>query len=82
MNDKLILENALTLTKSLAMLYVNATIESSNKKVTDCMNKGLNDVLNIQQKLYQEMSNDGFYQITNLNKPEIAKILNKLTANE
>ena len=37
MNNKFQLENALTLTKSIAMLYVNATIESSNKKVNEVM---------------------------------------------
>lgn len=77
--DKYILENVLSLTKSLAKLYNDAYIESANKKVTNLMNSGLNSVLNLQQDLYQEMSDNGLYQTNNVKSSEISKILNKLT---
>ena len=40
-NNKTYLENALTLTKSLSMLYINATIESSNEETRAVFHNGL-----------------------------------------
>lgn len=79
MMDKCTLENILTLTKSLAMLYVNGTIESSNKAVRNVMGDGLKEVLKLQNELYKTMSEDGYYAVTNIAKKEIEKTLTKLT---
>lgn len=82
MNDKCLLENILTLTKSLATLYINAAIESSNTKVNEVMENGLARSLELQQSLYQMMSEDGYYQITNVNASAIKKVLNKINKDE
>lgn len=79
MNNKCQLENALTLTKSIAMLYVNATIESSNKKVNEVMDNGLKASLKMQQELYQMMKEDNYYQTSNVSSTAINKILTKIS---
>lgn len=82
MNDKCLLENILTLTKSLATLYINAAIESANTKVNEVMENGLARSLELQQSLYLMMSEDGYYQITNVNAPAIKKVLTKINKDE
>lgn len=79
MTDKYTLENILTLTKSLTMLYVNGTIESSDKKIRDFMEEGLKENLKLQDELYQSMSDDGYYSVTKLSTTEINKTLTKIT---
>lgn len=79
MTDKYTLENILTLTKSLTMLYVNGVIESSDKKNRDFMEEGLKENLKLQDELYQSMSDDGYYSVTKLSTTEINKTLTKIT---
>ena len=78
--DKYILENVLSLTKSLAKLYNDGFIESSNKKVTNLMCDGLNETLESQQTLYTAMSSAGLYKVKNIKASEISKTLTKLTS--
>lgn len=78
MTEKCELENVLTLTKSLAMLYINGTIESTNKAIRDFMEDGLKDILKLQNELYQAMSESGFYNVQNIASTEIDKTLTKL----
>lgn len=82
MNNKVILENVLTLTKSLNMLYVNGTIEASNKEVRKIMEKGLEESLKMQEEIYQLMVDDGYYQVCNVKQPEIEKLYTKLTKDQ
>lgn len=82
MNNKVILENILTLTKSLNTLYLNGTIEASNKEVRKLMEKGLQESLSMQEEIYQMMVNDGYYQVCNVNPTEIEKLYTKLTKDQ
>ena len=76
--DKYTLENVLTLTKSLITLYENGAVESSNKKVRNLMEEGLKESLKMQDNLYHNMKNDGFYSVSNVKETEINKLLTKL----
>lgn len=76
--DKYTLENVLTLTKSLINLYTDGTVESSNKKVRKLMEDGLNDVLNMQDSLYQTMKDDGYYTVSDVKETEVEKLYTKL----
>lgn len=78
MNDKTMMENVLTLTKSLATLYCNGFIESSNKKVNAFMATGLNETLSEQHDMYQIMSENGLYKIQNVDTSKISKTCKKL----
>lgn len=82
MNNKVILENALTLTKSLCMLYINAMVESSNESVRSFFDNGLNETLEMQDEIYQNMKDDGYYQVGNVKSSEVKKIYDKLTKDE
>lgn len=82
MNNKVIFENVLTLTKSLNTLYLNGTIEASNKDVRKIMEKGLQETLSMQEEIYQMMVDDGYYQVCNVKATEIEKLHTKLTENQ
>lgn len=68
----------LTLTKSLAMLYINGVIESSNKSVRKLMLEGLDYALEMQEELYNTMVDIGYYKTTNVDKQTIEKLCKKL----
>lgn len=82
MNNKYLYENILTLTKSLTMIYINGTIEASNKKIRNVMEKGLKECLLMQDEIYQKMSNDGYYDVANITSTEIKKFLKKINKDE
>lgn len=77
--DKYVLEDILILTKSLATLYMNGTIESSNKDVRKFMENGLDKTLELQEKIYNTLVEDGFYQVSNVKKSEVDKLYTKLS---
>lgn len=78
MSEKTILDNALTLNKSLIMLCINGAIESSNKKVLDLFKKSLTYLLTMQEDTFNLMSEKSFYNIKNIKESDIAKLCTKL----
>lgn len=79
MENKLILENILTLTKSLCMLYINGEIESANKDTRNFMEDGLKENLKLQEELFNLMMNNNMYNISNLSKKILKESLKKIT---
>lgn len=82
MENKTILENILTLTKSLITLYENATVESSNEDVRNVFNNGLTKSLEMQDEIYQNMKSDGMYDVENVSGSVVKKAYKKLTKDE
>lgn len=82
MNNKIVLENILNLTKSLTSLYMCSTIESSNETSRSVFHQGLLDNLEMQDEIYQNMKDDGMYTIENVSSSAIKKIYKKLTKDE
>ncbi len=78
MNNQLIMENYLLVLKSTVEVYIHGTLESSNKDVRKILKNGLDETLSSQEKTYNEMTNYGWYKITNINKSDIKQILNKV----
>ena len=78
MDEKTILENVLTINKSLIMLSINGTIESSNEKITNFFKEALISLLDMQEETFKLMSEKNYYQIKNVKKDDIAKIYTKL----
>lgn len=68
----------LTLTKSLAMLYINGAIESSNKSVRKLMLDGLDYTLEMQDDLYNTMVDIGYYKVADVDKQTIENLCKKL----
>ena len=54
MKDKYIFENILSLTKSLIIISVNGTIESSNPKIKSFFNASLDELLKMQKDIFDE----------------------------
>lgn len=78
MNDQLIMENVLLLLKSNMEVYVHGSLEASNKKVHDSLRFGLEETLKLQHKLYQKMTEYGWYQVKNIDNKTIKDTLKKL----
>ncbi len=61
MDDKLIMDNILTSTKSVCDLMMHGTIESSTTDVHSAFAEVLNDSLCMQNEIYKKMSQKGWY---------------------
>ena len=66
MNDKLLMENYLLVLKSTVEVYVNGTLESSNQKVRELLKSCLDKTMTSQANTYDLMSQNGWYQVTNV----------------
>ena len=82
MNKKLVLENYLLMLKSTVEVYIHGTLESSNKDVRKLLKIGLDETLEHQEKVYEEMLSNNFYQVEKINENIINKTLNKINKNE
>jgi len=78
MTKELLLENYLLLIKSTIEVYVHGTIESSNKDVKELLDEGLNEMLKHQENAYNELVNNNYYIVDNINSSAINKVINKL----
>ena len=78
MTKELLLVNYLMLIKSSIEVYVHGTIESSNKDVKELLHDGLNEMLKHQENVYNELVNNNYYVVENINSSKINKVLNKI----
>lgn len=81
MNDQLLLENILLILKSNMEVYTHGTLESSNKDIRECIKYGLETTLELQNNLYNKMTEYGWYKVNNINKNIIKQTLNKVNQN-
>ncbi len=79
MNDKLIYENILLILKSNMEVYTHGTLESSNQYVRESIQYGLTETLKMQGELYSKMSEQGWYQVSNVEANKINKTLKKVS---
>ncbi|MCM1052758.1 MAG: spore coat protein [Ruminococcus sp.] len=78
MNDKILMENMLLLLKSTTEVFVHGTLESSNKAVHNVLKNGLDEILKLQNNLYNKMTEFGFYNVSNIESKQIKQTLKKL----
>lgn len=78
MTEQLAMNNILTIIKSLNTLLLSGTIESSNEDVHKEFKKNLDDFLKLQNEIYLEMQNQGWYKLQNVESSVINKTLKKL----
>ena len=78
MNDKLIMENYLLLLKSTMEVYVHGTLESSNASVRNLLKCGLDETVLHQANTYNEITNCGWYTISNVKQATIKQCLCKI----
>lgn len=77
MNDQMIMENLLQVTKGACDLYMHGTIESATQNVHTAFDTALNDTLCMQDQLYQKMSAKGWYPIESVDQPKIDAVRQK-----
>lgn len=82
MEDKLIMETILTANKNICDLLLHGTLEASTPEVNDTFKKALNDCLDSQHKIYDEMTNQGWYKTKNVSESKITTLIDKLSSSE
>ena len=79
--NKLVMENYLLVLKSTVEVYVHGTLESSNPDVRDTLKLGLDEIIKHQERTYDEMTNYGWYTISNIDSKKIKQTLNSVKNN-
>ena len=78
MNDQLLMDNYLLVLKSTVEVFVHGTLESSNADIRNILHEGLNKTIDSQARTYDMMTKYGWYQINNVKKDVIDKIIKKI----
>lgn len=77
MEDKILMENELLVIKGVCDLYLHGTIESSTAEVHEAFKCALNESLNIQNKIFNLMSEKGWYNIPAVEQNKIDLVKQK-----
>ena len=78
--DRIVLDNYLLVLKSTVEVYVHGTLESSNKDIKELLKNGLDNTMAHQERVYDKMTEYGWYTITNVDTNIIKQTLNKVTS--
>ena len=76
-DDRMVLEDTLSLLKGNATLYMNGAIEAACPKINAAFKKVLDENLTMQHKVYEAMEARGWYKTTAQKKTEIDKVKKK-----
>lgn len=79
MNNEEIMTNYLSILKSNVEVYIHGTIESSNKNNKENLKYGLDQTLLSQERTYNEMVSNSWYQINNVERKDIIQVFNKVS---
>lgn len=77
MEDKNIMEGILLLEKGVCDLYMHGTIESSTKNVHTAFKSALEDSLTMQDNIYNQMQEKGWYATDKADQTKIIGLKNK-----
>ena len=81
MEDKDLMEKELLIVKGACDLYTHATTEATTAEVHCAFKDALNEMINIQNKIYNLMSEKGWYQTENAEQNKIDQTKQKFQAN-
>ncbi len=81
MNDEEIMENLLQTTKGVCELYLHGAIESSTQNVHSTFDDALNQSLCMQNQIYDQMSQQGWYPMQQAQQEQIQQVRSKFAAN-
>lgn len=79
MDDKNLMENILLLEKGVCDLYMHGSIESSTKNVHQTFKTALNDSLNMQDTIYDQMAQKGWYPTEQVEQSKIDTVKQKFS---
>lgn len=77
MDDKLIMTNLITTSKSICVLLNIACFESDKDSINNTYKTLLEDVLSQQHRIYKKMKDMGWYPMENVKESEIIKVVKK-----
>lgn len=77
MEDKILMNTILTLTKNMIDTLMHGAIESSTPKIKETFMKNLNEYLTLQGSIYKEMENAGLYKMEQVPETKITDSLSK-----
>ena len=77
MNDQEIMENLLQTTKGVCELYLHGAIESSTQNVHSTFDDALNQSLCMQNLIYGQMSQQGWYPMQQAQQEQIQQVRSK-----
>ena len=77
MNDKEIMEDLLNTAKGVCDLYMHGTIESATTNVHQAFGDALNEALCMQNGIYQQMSDKGWYPAQQAQSQQISQLRQK-----
>lgn len=79
MDDKTIMDNILTATKSACDLMMHGAIESSTPDVHNAFSAVFNDTLCMQNEVYKKMSEKGWYTMQQAEKQQVDSVKQKFS---
>ena len=74
MDEKCTMENLLLTTKGVCDLYLHGTIESSTANVHQAFDSALNKSLDMQESIYQKMTQRGWYKQQQAEAEKLTKV--------
>lgn len=77
MNDRDIMENILLTTKGVCDLYLHGSIESSTQGVHQAFSTALNESLRMQNGVYQQMTEKGWYSSQQAQQAQVQQVKEK-----
>lgn len=77
MDDKIIMNTALTLTKNACDIMMHGAIEANNNKVKKTFTDTLSQFLTMQGDIFKEMESAGLYNIENVPETKLNKARGK-----
>ncbi len=79
MDDKCIMENLLLTAKGACDLYMHGSIESPTPHVHQAFTAALNDTLGMQERIYKQMEQKGWYAAQKAPQQQIEQVKQKYT---
>ena len=80
MNDRMILENVLSLLKGICTLHLHGSIEAACPNVNGKFKEVLADTLTLQHSVYDAMKEKGWYQVTQEQQQKIDQAKQKFAS--
>ena len=81
MEDKDLMEKELLLAKGICELYLHGCLEANTLETHNAFKEALNESLDIQNKIYNLMSEKGWYQTQNAPQQQIDTVKQKFSTN-
>lgn len=77
MEEKVILNTILNLSKNMGDLLLHGTIESNDDVILKRFNNSLNSYLDIQSRIFRLMEEKGYYKLDSIEDKKIKEIREK-----